>query len=192
MNSSNLRFHPFSQSLFDLGGCPILYPLFELFQESDYNNSEHVSPSSYGAKRSVTDINNQFYSNPIASLIYLIRCILSSTSMFILTEQITKHSNIEILGDYLNHISSHFIDQQFLTSVEQLIETSRLIDSSHLLTTQLIQYILLDFNFWNKSKFQIRILHLQYILKVIADEKHFDQYKFGIQFFLDILKQHFK
>ena len=191
MNTSSLRFHPFSQSLFNLGGCPVLYPLFELFQESDYTNSDSffsIDPR----KKSVTDINNQFYSNPIASLIYLIRCVLSSTSMFVLIEQITKHYNIEILGEYLNRISPHFIDQQLLISIEQLIETSRFIDSSHILTIQLIQHILFDFNIWNKSKFHIRLLHLQYILKVIKDEKKFDQDKLGVQFFLDILKQHFK
>ena len=112
--------------------------------------------------------------------------------MTTLTEQITKHYNIEILGEYLNHISSSFIDQQFLMSIEELIESSRFMNSSSLLTTQLIQHILFDFNIWNKSNFHVRLLHLQYILKIIREDKKFDREKFGSQFFLDILKQHFK
>jgi hypothetical protein len=181
MNSSYLRLHSFSQSLFKLGGCPILYPLVEFFEENDYDHSDQLFSS-----------NENQYSNPIASIISLIRDILSSPSMIILTDEMTKHSNIEILVEYLNHIPSSFIDEQFLFSIEQLIESSRSMNSSRLLTTQLIQYILFDFNLWNKSTFYVRLLHLQYILKIIREDKKFDREKFGTQFFLDILKQHFK
>ncbi|CAF3646804.1 unnamed protein product [Adineta steineri] len=187
INGSCLRLYPFSESLVNLGGCPILYPLIELFQENDTNNI-----LSYDQTKTSDNRHNHFYSNPIASIIYLIRCILSSKSMIILTEQIAQHYNIEILGEYLNHISSSsFIDQQLLMSIEELIESSRSISSLQLLTIQLIQHILFNFTLWNKSNFHVRLLHLQYILKVIKEEKNFDRDKFGIQFFLDILKQHF-
>jgi hypothetical protein len=190
INGSYFRLHPFSQSLLNVGGCQILYPLIELFQE---NSDKFFSFNEYkNSLISSSDLNNHFYSNPIASIIDLIRCILSSQSMVILTEEITKHDNIEILGEYLNRISSSLIDQQLLISIEQLIESSRSMNSSRLLTTQLIQYILFDFNLWNKSTFYVRLLHLQYILKIIREDKKFDREKFGTQFFLDILKQHFK
>jgi hypothetical protein len=178
MNSSYLRLHSFSQSLFKLGGCPILYPLVEFFEENDYDHSDQLFSS-----------NENQYSNPIASIISLIRDILSSPSMIILTDEMTKHSNIEILVEYLNDIPSSFIDEQFLFSIEQLIESSR---SSYLLTTQLIQNILLDFSLWNKSTYHVRIIHLQYLFKIIKEDKKYDREKFGIQFFLDILKQYFK
>ncbi|CAF4116210.1 unnamed protein product [Rotaria sp. Silwood2] len=194
INGLCLRLHLFSQSIFNLGGCAILYPLIELFQENDYDESDNLLSSNENrdSKESSSDTNKQLYSNPIASIIYLIRCILSSSSTNLLIEQMTKHHNIEILGKYLNNIPSFFIDKQLLISIEQLIESSQLIDPSHLLTTQLIQYILFDFNLWNKSKFHIRILHLQYISIVIQYDKKFDREKFRVQFFLDILKQHFK
>ncbi len=181
INGSCLRIHSFSESLLNLGGCSILYPLIEVFQENDYDHLDNIF-----------SVNEYIYSNPITAIISLIPCILLSPSTIILIEQITKHSNIKILGDYLSHISSNLIDEQLLISIEQLIESSRLIDSSHLLTTQLIQYIILDFNIWNKSSYDVRLSHLHYILKLIRDDKKFDREKFGVQFFLDILKQYFK
>ena len=47
------------------------------------------------------------------------------------------------------------------------------------------------FGLWNKAKFPVRISHLQYVAAVIKDERKFYRTKFGVQFFLDILKQHF-
>ena len=188
INGSCLRLYPFSQSLLSLGGCSLVYSLIELFQENDDN----IIKSPNINKNSKKFLFEQLNFNPIASIIYLIRCILSSTSKIILVEQITKHHNIEILGKYLNRISSFLIDQQFLISIEQLIDLSRSIDSSYLLTGQLIQYILLDFNIWNKATYHIRILHLQYISKIIRNDKQFNRLKYGIQFFLDTLREHFE
>lgn len=209
-NSSYLRLHSFSQSLLNLGGCPILYPLIEKFQENDYIDNTHTDPISSSSSVSaqidsptdwiivrkqsqklLSDIDNRLISNPIASIINLLRCALLSKSSKILTEQMTKHYNVELLGQYLNRISSFFIDQQLLISVQQLIECSRLNEISNLLPNQLIQYILLDFNIWNKAKFSVQISHLQYITVIIKDEKKYYRTKFGVQFFLDIIKQNF-
>jgi len=181
INGSCFHIHSFSQSLLDLGGCSILYPLIEVFQENDYDHSDNIF-----------SVNEYIYSNPITAIISLIPCVLLSPLTILLTEQIRKYSNIEILGDYLIHISSYLIDEQLLISIEQLIESSRLIDSSYLLTTQLIQYIILDFNIWNKSSYDVRINHLHYLLKLIKDDKKYDREKYGVQFFLDTLKQYFK
>jgi hypothetical protein len=190
-NGSCLRLHSFSQSLLNLGGCSILYPLIELFEENVNEDSTNISSLNEhkNSEKASSEMDN---SNPIASIIHLISSILSSTPTIMLTEQITKYSNIEILGEYLNHIPSSFIDQQLLISIEQFIESSRLIDSSRSLTNQLIEHILLDFNLWNKAKFHVRLSHLQHILELIKNEKKYDREKFGIQYFLDIIKQHFK
>ncbi|CAF0830697.1 unnamed protein product [Rotaria sp. Silwood1] len=208
-NGSCLRLRSFSESLLSLGGCPVLYPLFEKFQETDCfyaMESDNASSSSSSnnwesptdwiivrkeSQKNLSDIDNRLISNPIASIINLLRCILSSRSMIILTEQMTKHYNIELLGQHLNRISSLFIDQQLLIAIQQLIECSRLHKSSYLLTNQFIQYILLDFGLWNKAKYDVRITHLQYIAAVIKDEKKYYRTKFGVQYFLDIIRQHF-
>jgi hypothetical protein len=205
-NGSCLRLRSFSQSLLNLGGCPVLYPLIEKFKEIDYNdcsNSDNLSsqtnfesPTDWiivrkQSQKHLSDIDNRLISNPIASILNLLRCILSSRSMRILIEQMTKHYNVELLGQHLNRISSFFVDQQLLISIQQLIECSRLNESPNLLTNQFIQYILLDFGLWNKAKFSVRISHLQYVAAVIKDEKKYYRIKFGVQFFLDIIKQYF-
>ncbi|CAF4138084.1 unnamed protein product, partial [Rotaria sp. Silwood2] len=210
-NGSCLRLRSFSESLLNLGGCPILYPLFEKFQETDCFEgipSDNIStPSSLTpnngqsstdwiivrkqSQKNLSDIDNRLISNPMASIINLLRCVLSSTSTIILTEQITKHYNVELLGQHLNRISSFFIDQQLLIAIQQLIDCSRLNESSNLLTNQLIQYILLDFGLWNKAKYDVRTAHLQYIAAIIKDEKKYYRSKFGVQYFLDIIRQHF-
>ncbi|CAF4059202.1 unnamed protein product, partial [Rotaria magnacalcarata] len=194
INGLCLRVHPFSQSILSIGGCSILYPLIGLFKENDYDDSENTLPSTERkhSNESSSNINAQLYSNPIASIIYLIRCILSSSSAKILIEQMTKQHNIELLGNYSINIPSLFIDKQLLVSIEQLIESSQCIDSSYLLTDQLIQYILFDFNLWNKSTFHVRLLHLQYLSIIIQYNKKFNRENFGVQYFLDIVKQHFK
>lgn len=110
----------------------------------------------------------------------------------ILTEQLTKHWNIEILGEFLKRMSSYFLDEQLLFSIEQLIEHCRSIETSSLLTTQLIEHILFDFQLWNQSNSHLRILHLQAIEKLIKEDRYFDREKFGVQFFLDILKEYFQ
>ncbi|CAF1147923.1 unnamed protein product [Rotaria sordida] len=208
-NGSCLRLRSFSESLLNLGGCPVLYPLFEKFQETDCSDriyTDNISSSSSSnnfesptdwiivrrqSQRNLSNIDNRLISNPIASIINLFRCVLSSISMKILTEQMTKRYNIELLGLHLNRISSFFIDQQLLIAIQQLIECSRLNTSSHVLTNQLIQYILLDFSLWNKAKHDVRISHLQYIAAVIKDEKKYYRTKFGVQYFLDVIRQHF-
>jgi hypothetical protein len=199
-NGSCLRLRSFSQSLLNLGGCPVLYPLIEKFKEIDYIDHSHSdnfeSPTDWiivrkQSQKHLSDIDNRLISNPIASILNLLRCVLSSTSMKILTEQMTKHYNVELLGQHLNRISSFFVDQQLLIGIQQLIECSRLNQSPNLLTNQFIQYILLDFGLWNKAKFPVRISHLQYVAAVIKDERKYYRTKFGVQFFLDIIKQYF-
>ena len=207
-NGSCFRLRSFSQSLLNLGGCPVLYPLLSLFKDQDYIDCTSVenppnlnsidAPSTdwiivrNQSQRNLSDIDNRLISNPIASVLNLLRCVLSSKSMNILSEQMTKHYNVELLAFHLNHVSAFFIDQHLLIAIQQLIECSRLIEISNLLTNQLIQFILLDFGLWVKAKYQVRIAHLQYVAAVIKDDKNYYRTKFGVQFFLDTLREHFR
>jgi len=209
-NGTCRRLRSFSQSLLNLGGCPVLYPLINSFDEKDFlheieNQSSSSSSSSPGPNETPTDwifvrnqsqkllcdIDNRLISNPVASVINLIRCVLSSTATFILADQMTQHYNVELLGQHLNRLSPIFIDQQLLIAIQQLIESCRLISISNFLVNQLIQHLLLEFSLWYKAKFHVRIAHLQYVAAVIKDEKKFYRTKFGVQFFLDVLRQYF-
>ena len=205
-NGLCLRLRSFSQSLANLGGCPVLYPILDVFQEKDYVDSRQIDSPTIAtsiegtpdwiivrkqSQQHLADIDNRLISNPIASVLNLIRCVLSSTSTNLLAEQMTLHYNVELLGQHLLRLSAFFIDQQFLIAIQQLIECSRFVEISNALTNQFIQYILLDFRLWNKAKFPVRLSHLQYVTAVIKDEKKYYRTKFGIQFFLDSLRQYF-
>lgn len=197
INGLCVRLESFSQSLLNLGGCPILYPLIDLFQEADYNEVNNVISSDddddeNSTTKSSLDYRTSSFSNPIALIIHLLNYILSSTSITMLTEQMTDHYNVEILATYLNHISPIFIDRQLLISIEQIIELSQSINLSNVFTTKVIQYILLNFNIWSKSTYHVRMLHLKYVTKLVQYETIFNREKFGVEFFLDVLKEHFK
>ena len=192
-NGRCYRLQSFAQSLSTLGGCPILYPLMEKFDEKDFqlDLSTDWSILRQSSQKHLSDIDNRSISNPIASIVNLIRCILSSTSLKILVEQMIKHYNVELFSQHLIRLSGSFLDQQFLVSIQQLIETCRLNSPLNLLANQFIQHILFEFQLWNRAKFPVRMSHLQYITTVIKDERKFYRTKFGVQYFLDILKQYF-
>jgi len=181
INVSYYRIHSFYESLLQLGISSILYPIIDQFQSNDYNHSENVFLT-----------RTTKYSNPIAILIFLFDLLINSPLKSLFIEQLSKHFHVEILGEYFHRLPTNFLDEQFLMSLEQFIDTSRSINSSSNFTQQLIEYLLLDFSLWIKSIYRVRIIHLQYIFKLIKDEKKYDRDQFGVQFFLDILRQYFK
>ena len=188
------RRQSFSQSLLTLGGCPVLYSLLEKFDENDFqvDLSTDWTILRKSSQKHLSDIDNHLITNPIASIVNLLRCILSSSSSIkLLTEQMIKHYNVELFGQHLTRLAASFIDQQLLFAIQQFIESCRLDSSTHLLVNQFIQYILLEFPIWNRATFPVRMSHLQYVTAVIKDERKYYRTKFGVQYFLDILKQHF-
>lgn len=162
INGSSLRLNSFAQSLFNIGGCSVLYTLLEFF------SAEHLD------------------TNPAASIIHLIHQVISSTAAM------TEEFHIEVLGDYLERLPSLLIDEQFLLSIEQITESSRFLDASNALPRQLIEHVLLNFSIWSRANLSIRRAHLEYLVKYIKIEKKFERETFGVQFFLDILSEHFK
>lgn len=51
--------------------------------------------------------------------------------------------------------------------------------------------LIFDFRIWNKAEYEIRIGHIQYISTIIKDDKKYFRKKYGIQFFLDVIKTYF-
>ena len=182
MHGVCVRRYSFSESLSNLGGCPILYPLFELCKANENDDG-------WCDNESTSDTHQPVDANPMATLIDLLRCSLSA-NLVTLTEQMTKYTHMEILAEHLSRIPSSLIDQALLIAVEQLIQSSRSIDSSNALTDQCIEHLLLDFKLWNRATIPIRLLHLQSIFSWIKSDPKFKREKFGVQFFLDVLKQH--
>lgn len=59
------------------------------------------------------------------------------------------------------------------------------------LLNSIYDHIIFDFRIWNKAEYEIRIGHIQYISTIIKDDKKYFRKKYGIQFFLDIIKTYF-
>lgn len=203
-NVSSFRVHSFVESLLNLGDCSLIYRLFGHFNEQDYSQLPNIENSlsfdmnsnDWILVRSQSQINNsdidqKFLNNPIASILTLVRSILTSKPIKRLSEQNTHYFHTELLGYHLNQLASVFVDQQLLIAIQQLIESTRLSPSFQIIHNQLIQHVLLEFSFWSKAKYSVRIAHLQYVSALIKDEKKFYRNKFGVQFFLDTLRQYF-
>ncbi|CAF4427909.1 unnamed protein product, partial [Didymodactylos carnosus] len=147
------------------------------------------------SQRNNSYIDNRLQSNPCATILNLIRCIFSSSKYNSLhIEQMCRDYNVEILQKYLSSIPQCFIDQELLIAIQQIIECLKLCESISIVRTlinSLVQYLLLDFNLWNKAKINVRIMHIQYLTTIIKDDRKFFRHKFGVQYLLDCIKQHF-
>ena len=198
MYVSSVRLPSFVQSISELGGCSSFYSLFEIFQDSDcQNRSKNPSYEENFSEQEdfdqiIQEIENQISTNSIVCIINLIRHTISSISGANLSIELTKNFSIEILGNHLSQLPTHLIDQQLLICIENLMQYSRFIDSSHLFTKKITEHILLNFSIWNKAKIDLRLSHLQFLLKYLTIDRNFDRQRFGVKYFLDVLQDQLK
>lgn len=55
----------------------------------------------------------------------------------------------------------------------------------------LYQHILFDMRIWGRSPFPVRIGHVQYLSKLVQEDRLFFRKKYGVQYLLDVIKQHY-
>ncbi|CAF1301146.1 unnamed protein product [Didymodactylos carnosus] len=204
--------HSYSKSLLSIGSIPALYLLFECFNEQEYQMNQtsltvlsdvDSSPSETLLDSQCSDwtitnnltTDNYLQLNPCATILNLIHCIFSSSKYNSLhIEQMCRDYNVQILQKYLNNIPFYFIDQEFLIAIQQIIDCLKLYKSISMVQTLInsfVQYLLLDFNLWKKAKLNVQLMHIEYLTKIIKDDRIYFRNKFGIQYFLDSIKQHF-
>ncbi len=56
---------------------------------------------------------------------------------------------------------------------------------------QIYRSLLFDFRIWSRSEFHVQIGHVQYLSTIIKDDRKFFRRKFGVQFFLDVIRRHY-
>ena len=57
---------------------------------------------------------------------------------------------------------------------------------------QIFHSILFDFRIWSRSEFHVQIGHIQYLSTLVKeDRKYFKRKGFGVQFFLDVVRNHY-
>lgn len=123
----------------------------------------------------------------VASFLTLLRYMLQTKP--INQDTFIRSHGAAILGALLQKATPKLIDVNVLMAVQLLVEACS--TTNKLLISHLHQYILFDFRVWSKSAFPVRIGHIQYLSTIIKDDRKFFRKKYGVQFFLDIIRTYY-
>lgn len=129
--------------------------------------------------------------NPVSCFICLIRNFINNHELN--QENLLKYDAVSIIGSLLTQCSSSLIDVHVLMSVQLLIESiqNQMPTPNIELLQSFYTNIVFNFKIWSKTQFQITIGHIQYICTIIKDDRKYFRKKYGIQFFLDIIRQYY-
>jgi hypothetical protein len=118
----------------------------------------------------------------------LIRYLLHNSEL--IQDRLRRNNGIELLSFLLQRLPRRFVDIHLLRACQELVtEAQRLPDKS--LLNEIYEYIVFEFRIWNKADYEIRIGHIQYISTIIKDDKRYFRKKYGVQFFLDVIRTYF-
>ena len=134
----------------------------------------------------IKDINLE--NNIVALIMNLFRYLFHNND--ILQDRIQRDNGICLLSFLLQRLSKRFIDINLLRICQEFVTEAGQISDKHLLNL-IYEHLVFDFRIWNKADYEIRIGHVQYISTIIKDDKRYFRKKYGIQFFLDVIKTHF-
>ena len=185
----------------------VLFPLLErvlvlgdgsMMMDSSYMSLSQDSP---GRNNSVESENNEWEmlpsssfsdwkleKNPVSGFLTLIKNFIINHPVN--QEQLMRGGGVAIIGELLQNVDSKMIDVNVLMAAQVFVELASVTKQTKLLY-QFYQSILFDFRIWSRSEFHLQIGHTQYIASLImADRKYFGK-KFGIQFLLDVIRQHY-
>ena len=126
--------------------------------------------------------------NIVSSVFNLIRYLFHNSD--IMHDRLQRNQGISLLSFLLQRLPKRFIDINLLRVMQQIVsETQSLTDAT--LLNSIYENLIFDFRIWNKAEYEIRIGHINYILILVKDDKKYFRKKYGIQFFLDIIKTYF-
>jgi hypothetical protein len=124
----------------------------------------------------------------VSLILNLIRYLLHNND--IIQDRMQRNDGISLLGFLIQRLPKRFVDINLLRICQEfVVEANRVADRS--LVNSVYDHLIFDFRIWNKADYEIRIGHIQYISTIIKDDKKYFRRKYGIQFFLDILKAYF-
>ncbi|XP_067013553.2 neurobeachin-like protein 1 [Anabrus simplex] len=191
-----------------IGGVQVLFPLLENASKSDEGpDLSFLSPSVEkelklieGRTNSVDSddweiLPSSSYSdwkleqNPVSGFLSLLKNMITGSPFN--QEHLLKTKGLAVVGALLMKTKRELIDVNVLMAVQLLVETARDVPNVPLLRS-LYQHILFNFKIWSRSQFHIMIGHVQYISTVIKDDRKYFRKKYGIQFFLDVIRRFYK
>lgn len=129
--------------------------------------------------------------NPLACFLCLIRHF--SNGHKINQEHMLKSDCVGTMAAMLATCSPHLIDVNVLMASHLLIESvQNLIPTPNIeLLSVIYSDFIFDFKIWSRAPFQVTIGHVQYISTMIKRDRNHFRKKFGVQFFLDTIRQYY-
>ena len=187
-----------------LGGIQVFFPLLEtslgseVALDTSYLSLTHDSPSrqtSADADASEWELlpsssfsDWKLEKNPVSGFLTLIKNFIMNHPVN--QEQLMRGGGVAIIGELLQKVESKLIDVNVLMAAQLFVELAASTKQTKLLH-QFYLSILFDWRIWSRSEFHLQIGHSQYIATlVMADRKYFRK-KFGVQFLLDVIRQHY-
>ena len=127
--------------------------------------------------------------NPISGFLTLVKNLVSHHT--INTEQLMRGGGIPIIGVLLQKANPSLIDVNVLMAAQLMVEMATTMNKDQRLLSQIYHSILFDFRIWSKSEFHVQIGHIQYLSTLIKEDRKYFRRRFGVQFFLDVVRQHY-
>ena len=125
----------------------------------------------------------------VVSLIFnLFRYLFHNSD--IMQDRFQRNNGIPLLSFLLQRLPKRFVDINLLRMCQEYVAEAQSLNDKALLNL-IYEHFIFDFRIWNKADYEIRIGHIQYISTIIKDDKKYFRKKYGIQFFLDIIKTYF-
>ena len=195
-----------------IGGVQILFPLLEQaasvpkenMDQGSVPNVGHLSLHSPDESIGAEDADNtndwevlpsssfadwKLEQNPISGFLTLVKNLVSHHT--INTEQLMRGGGIPIIGVLLQNANRSLIDVNVLMAAQLMIEMATTMNKDQRLLSQIYHSILFDFRIWSKSEFHVQIGHIQYLSTLIKEDRKYFRRRFGVQFFLDVIRQHY-
>ena len=127
--------------------------------------------------------------NPISGFLTLVKNLVAHHT--INTEQLMRGGGIPIIGVLLQKANPSLIDVNVLMAAQLMVEMATSMNKDQRLLSQIYHSILFDFRIWSKSEFHVQIGHIQYLSTLIKEDRKYFRRRFGVQFFLDLIRQHY-
>ncbi|XP_031626139.1 neurobeachin-like protein 1 isoform X2 [Contarinia nasturtii] len=129
--------------------------------------------------------------NSVGCFLCLIRYFISNHDLN--QEQFMKFDCIGIITNLLIKCDPELIDVNVLMASHLLLEAvqNQQPTPNKELLEAIYNELIFEFKIWSRAPFQVTIGHIQYINTMIKDDRKYFKKKFGIQFFLDVIRQHY-
>ncbi|XP_055846151.1 neurobeachin-like protein 1 isoform X1 [Episyrphus balteatus] len=129
--------------------------------------------------------------HPIASFMCFLRYITHDHENN--QENLLNSESLSIIGMMLQKCSAKQFDVNALMATHLFIESiqNQKARANVNLLDALYTEIAFNFGIWSKMHFQITLGHVQYLSAMIKNDRKYFRKKFGVQFFLDIIRQYY-